>query len=93
VDVDVDDVLRALAHPARRAIIGLCSSMAVAAGDLAIELELAPATTSEHLRVLRTCGLIDRESDGTWRRYRTNRTVLRHALKSLSVELLTPSNH
>ena len=47
------------------------------AGDLAGSSELAIASVSEHLKVLRTCGLIVLERDGRFRRYRTDRTLVR----------------
>jgi DNA-binding transcriptional ArsR family regulator len=68
---DLDEGLRALSHPARREILTRCTGEWIAAGDLASALDLAPATTSEHLKVLRKTGLVEMETDGTWRRYRT----------------------
>jgi DNA-binding transcriptional ArsR family regulator len=68
---DLDEGLRALSHPARREILTRCTDQWVAAGDLAAALDLAPATTSEHLKVLRKAGLVELETDRTWRRYRT----------------------
>ena len=40
------------------------------ATELAERLGVAPATASEHLRVLRKTGLIELTATGTWRRYR-----------------------
>jgi DNA-binding transcriptional ArsR family regulator len=84
---DLDELLRALAHPARRAILRLCDRSWVAAGDLVEELGLAPATVSEHLRVLRKTELVDMKIDGTWRRYRTRPITIRSALHTLKSEL------
>jgi DNA-binding transcriptional ArsR family regulator len=72
--------LRALAHPERRRILRACLSGSRAAGDLAEPSALALASISEHLRVLRTTGLIVLERDGRFRRYRTDRKLLREAL-------------
>jgi DNA-binding transcriptional ArsR family regulator len=66
----LDDSLRALSHPARRAIIRLTTGVDVPATELAERLGVAPATASEHLRVLRKMGLIELTATGTWRRYR-----------------------
>ncbi len=68
---EADELLRALAHPARREILRRCWGEPVAAGDLGPALDLAPASTSEHLRVLRKVGLVVLTRDGTFRRYRT----------------------
>jgi DNA-binding transcriptional ArsR family regulator len=61
-----------------------CRSEARAAGDLAAPSPLALASVSEHLKVLRTCGLIVLERDGRFRRYRTNVTLLRRAARALA---------
>jgi DNA-binding transcriptional ArsR family regulator len=84
---DLDELLRALAHPARRAILRRCTADWVAAGDLVIELELAPATVSEHLRVLRKTELVDMQISGTWRLYRTRPTTIGAVLHTLKTEL------
>ncbi len=69
-DDEADELLRALAHPARRRILLLTDGEAIAAGELAAALGLANATVSEHLKVLRKTGLVTLEREGTWRRYR-----------------------
>jgi DNA-binding transcriptional ArsR family regulator len=81
---DLDDGLRALSHPARREILMRCTGKWVAAGDLASALDVAPATTSEHLKVLRKSGLVELEVDGTWRRYRTVTAALDNLIATLS---------
>ena len=70
--VDVDELLRALGHPARREILRLCAAQPRAAGTLSDALGLAPASTSEHLKVLRKTGLLMLEKQGTFRWYRTD---------------------
>ena len=86
---DIDELLRALAHTARRAILRRCADEWVAAGDLAAELDLAPATVSEHLRVLRKTGLVELQVDATWRRYRTRSDTLDIATSHLTNLLST----
>jgi DNA-binding transcriptional ArsR family regulator len=73
---EADELLRALAHPARREILRRCWDAPVAAGELADALDLAAASTSEHLRVLRKVGLVVLIRDGTFRRYHTDPTRL-----------------
>jgi DNA-binding transcriptional ArsR family regulator len=68
----LDELLRALAHPARRQILAVAAAAPVSAGTLARTLGLANATTSEHLRVLRKTGLVTMTVQGTWRLYRTD---------------------
>jgi DNA-binding transcriptional ArsR family regulator len=75
----VDELLRALAHPARRQILAAAADRPVSAGALARELGLANATTSEHLKVLRKTGLVTMTVDGTWRLYETDRARVAEA--------------
>ena len=75
-DGEADELLRALAHPARREIVRRCWDGPVAAGDLTEAVGLAAASTSEHLKVLRKTGLLALSRDGTFRRYRADRSRL-----------------
>ncbi len=83
-------MLRALAHRERRRILRACLNKACAAGDLAEPSPLAIASVSEHLRVLRTTGLLVLERDGRFRRYRTDRKAVREALIRVRVAIEGP---
>jgi DNA-binding transcriptional ArsR family regulator len=61
--IRLDDTLAALADPTRRGVIDLLRREPRRAGDLADELGLSRPAMSRHLRVLRTTGLIEPESD------------------------------
>jgi DNA-binding transcriptional ArsR family regulator len=74
-------MMKALAHPARIAIIQeLMKVNACICGDLVEELGLAQATISQHLKELKNAGLIKGTIEGTsvcycidertWRQYR-----------------------
>lgn len=59
-------MLKALAHPARIAIIEyLINSKSCICGDLVEELGLAQATISQHLKELKTAGIIKGTVEGT----------------------------
>lgn len=59
-------MLKALAHPARIAIIQhLVKAQACICGDLVEELGLAQATISQHLKELKNAGLIQGTIEGT----------------------------
>lgn len=59
-------LMKALAHPARIAIIQLLvKSNACICGDLVEELGLAQSTISQHLKELKSVGLIKGTIDGT----------------------------
>ena len=75
-------MLKALAHPARIAIIQqLVKRQACICGDLVDELGLAQATISQHLKELKNAGLIQGTIEGTsvcycidpkvWKQYQT----------------------
>ncbi len=74
-------MLKALAHPARIAIIQeLIKTNACVCGDLVDDLGLAQATISQHLKELKNAGLIKGTIEGTsvcycidektWKQYR-----------------------
>jgi predicted transcriptional regulator len=58
-------MLKALAHPARIAILQqIINTNACICGDLSTELGLAQATISQHLKELKTAGLIQGTIEG-----------------------------
>jgi len=60
----IADLAKALAHPARIAILQLLASRrACVCGDLVEELPLAQATVSQHLKELKRVGLIKGDID------------------------------
>jgi DNA-binding transcriptional ArsR family regulator len=82
----LDERLRALAHPVRRRLVMECLDAPRTAGYLVARASLAPASVSEHLKVLRKTGLLVLDRDGRFRRYRTDPAVVRatsHALAAL----------
>jgi DNA-binding transcriptional ArsR family regulator len=80
----VDELLRALAHPARRRILEVAAARPVSAGAVADALGLANATTSEHLKVLRKTGLVRMTVRGTWRLYEADRARVAEAAERLA---------
>jgi predicted transcriptional regulator len=62
---DIAAMAKALAHPARIAILQyLVKKNACVCGDLVDELGLAQATTSQHLKELKTAGIIQGNIEG-----------------------------
>ena len=51
-------------------MLRLVAASEIPAMDLAERLGIAPATASEHLKVLRKAGFVELSATGTWRRYR-----------------------
>ena len=68
---ELDDLLRALANPHRRQVVEACWETERTAGELAERLGLAPASTSEHLKVLRKHRVVEVRVEGTFRIYKS----------------------
>lgn len=79
----MNDVFKALAHPARRKILVLLREKAMSAGDLAAHFDLAKPTLSGHFQVLREAGLVSTERQGTTLIYRINLSVAEEAASEL----------
>lgn len=88
----LDEFVRAVSNASRRQILQICSEGYVAAGDIAAEIDLALASVSEHLKVLRKTGLLDLERDGTRWLYRANREAVSQVLDALHEDLTTTSS-
>ena len=59
------DLAKALSHPARIAILNLLSQkQSCICGDIVSELPLSQSTVSQHLKELKSVGLITGEIDG-----------------------------
>ncbi len=69
-EIDVADFAKALAHPARLAILlVLAEKKECICGDLVSDLPLAQSTVSQHLKALKEIGLIKGTIDGVKSRY------------------------
>jgi ArsR family transcriptional regulator len=78
------EVAKALGHPARLAILQtLAARGTCVCGELVSELPLAQATVSQHLKALKTAGLVRGEVDGP----RSCYCVDADALRALSDDL------
>ncbi|MDY7104869.1 MAG: winged helix-turn-helix domain-containing protein [Actinomycetota bacterium] len=83
---------RALANATRRQILRSCWSSQRSAGELAAEADLAPASVSEHLKVLRKTGLVVLERAGNHRLYRTDPERVTAVLRALGEDLGPPGS-
>ena len=64
-DQELADFAKAIGHPARVQILRiLARKIDCVCGDIVEELPLAQSTVSQHLKVLKECGLIRGEVDG-----------------------------
>lgn len=86
------ELYKALAHPARLAILKyLAESKTCITGDFADELPLSRTTVNQHLKELRSAGLISARSEGVKTYYCLNPDKIKE-LKELSEVFLTDIN-
>lgn len=89
---DMAMMLKALAHPARIAILQyLANSEKCICGDLVGELGLAQPTISQHLKELKTAGFIQGTVEGVSMCYCINTEVWEQC-KAMLDQLFTPIN-
>jgi DNA-binding transcriptional ArsR family regulator len=82
----MDDALRALAEPRRRAILQLVAEDELAAGEIAAHFDVHRTAISQHLTVLKDAGLVAERRDGKRRLYRArpeSLDALRHFLEQM----------
>jgi predicted transcriptional regulator len=86
-------VLKAMGHPARIAILQqLIKANACICGDLVDELGLAQATISQHLKELKSAGLIKGTIEGTSVCYCINEKSWNQIKKDLDAFFITYEN-
>src|SRR5687767_9884686 len=90
---DLDELLRAIASPHRRSILQHVWACERGAGELAELLGLAPASVSEHLKVLRKTGLVAMRVDGTYRLYQARTERMSELLRLLAHTFPAPGPH
>jgi DNA-binding transcriptional ArsR family regulator len=67
-----DAVFAALANPTRRDILDMLLGGERTVVKIAERFDMARPSVSEHLKVLRDCGLVAEDKQGRFRRYRVN---------------------
>jgi DNA-binding transcriptional ArsR family regulator len=84
-DLQLSEWCKALAHPARIAILRtLATKKECICGDLVIDLPLAQSTVSQHLKALKEAGLIQGEVDGPRSKYCVHRKNFERFIKAFS---------
>ena len=82
----LDDAMRAIGHPGRRAMLRLARDGERTAAELAQASGLSPSAASPHLKLLRESGLMRMRVDAKRRMYRVDSqrlAAVRHALDEL----------
>ena len=87
------NIAKALGHPARLAIVEfLLQQKECVCGDIVSELPLAQATVSQHLKELKTAGIIKGNIDGNSICYCLNEETIAEFISFLSNITTTISN-
>lgn len=68
----LDETLRALAEPRRRAILRLVADGELSAGEIAARFSVTRPAVSQHLQVLKGAGLVRERRAGVRRLYRAS---------------------
>lgn len=91
-DVVIAARIKALAHPARLAIVrALLQADRCCCGDIVRDLPLAQSTVSQHLKVLRQAGLIRGEIEGPRSCYWLDRDAFASVAASIATLARRPS--
>ncbi len=80
----MDLALRAIAEPHRRKILSLVQDTELPAGEIAAHFDVTRPAISQHLRVLKTAGLLSERRQGTRRLYRARPEGLAEAREFLN---------
>lgn len=76
----MNEVFKALSHPARRRMIAMLREAPMASGDIAGRFDMAWPTVTAHLAALKAAGLVETEKDGASVRYRLVISAVEEAL-------------
>jgi ArsR family transcriptional regulator, repressor of sdpIR and other operons len=76
----MNQVFKALAHPARRKIVAMLKKGPMNSGDIADAFDMAWPSVTGHLAALRDAGLIESERKGNSIRYRLNISAAEEAI-------------
>ena len=105
-DVNLDDIIKALAHPLRREMLAWLKEphqsftrqehsfdfeLGVCAGKIFEKANLSQSTISVHLGTLQKAGLITSRKVGQWIFYSRNEALIEEFLKGISKNLLRGS--
>ncbi|MHC8306928.1 ArsR/SmtB family transcription factor [Pseudomonas sp. PB3P13] len=104
--IDLDEIIKALAHPVRRDILIWLKDprtqfpeqihnheYGICAGQIDQRCGLSQSTVSAHLATLQRAGLISSQKAGQWHFFRRNEDVIQAALDAIVKELSAPTRN
>ena len=86
----MNEIFKALAHPARREIVAMLQRGPMNSGEIANAFDMAWPSVTGHLTALKDAGLIEAEREGTSVRYRLNISAAEEAIGFL-MALMQPA--
>ncbi|MGZ4159831.1 MAG: autorepressor SdpR family transcription factor [Neobacillus sp.] len=79
----MNEVFKALSDSTRRKILDLLRDVDLTAGEISDNFEMSKPSISNHLKILKSAGLITDEKKGQFIYYSLNSTVLQDVIKWL----------
>ncbi|MFA7945271.1 ArsR/SmtB family transcription factor [Pseudomonas brenneri] len=103
MSIDLDEIIKALAHPVRRDILNWLKDpkvqfpeqvhnheYGICAGQIDQRCGLSQSTVSAHLATLQRAGLISSQKVGQWHFFRRNEDVIQDVIQAITQELSPP---
>jgi ArsR family transcriptional regulator, arsenate/arsenite/antimonite-responsive transcriptional repressor len=85
------EFFKALAHPSRLLILGLCRQKPRHTEEIAAILKLSAATVSHHLALLQKAGILETEREQYYQNYRLKNAVLEQTIATVLGKQESPS--
>jgi DNA-binding transcriptional ArsR family regulator len=89
----MNEIFKALAHPARREIVAMLRKGPMNSGEIADAFDMAWPSVTGHLTALKDAGLIESEREGTTVRYRLNISAAEEAIGFLMALVQPVTKH
>ena len=103
MSIDLDEIIKALAHPVRRDILNWLKDpkvqfpeqvhnheYGISAGQIDQRCGLSQSTVSAHRATLERAGLISSQKVGQWHFFRRNEDVIHDVIQAITQELSPP---
>ena len=103
MSIDLDEIIKALAHPVRRDILNWLKDpkvqfpeqvhnheYGICAGQIDQRCGLSQSTVSAHLATLQRAGLVSSQKVGQWHFFRRNEDVIQDVIQAITQELSPP---
>lgn len=83
--MSLNNTMKALSDPTRRAILGYLKDGSMTAGEIAAKFDMTAATISHHLSILKKADLVNEKKQKNFIYYSLNTSVLEEVLLWISL--------